>query len=193
MKLHLGCGTVYLRGYVNIDSAPDHIAEECDPRLVEQNATDFEHYYKQEFGSLPGHVVADLAHNLMEPLPFPNGFVDEVVMYQVLEHIPAYEVGKLVSDISRVLRPGGCFVVSVPDIKETAKLLAASETDKDEDWAIRLIHGTQRNRWSHHFCGYTPRTLRALLSRHGFDRFEELPSINFYPVVHMKATKGEIA
>src|SRR5574343_1254672 len=144
MRRHLGCGTVYLKGYVNIDGAPDHIAEECPPELLAQNSTEFERYYKQDFGTLPGHVVADLKHDLMEPLPFPAGFVDEVVMYQVLEHMPAYEAGKLVAEISRVLRTGGIFVVSVPDVRATAELLVGAKTDEEEDWAIRLIHGTQR-------------------------------------------------
>lgn len=190
MKLHLGCGTVYLKGYVNIDSAPDHLVGECPPELLEQNSTEFGNYYRHAFGTQSGKVVADLKHDLQKPLPFSDGSVDEVVMYQVLEHIPQYEVGKMVSDISRVLAAGGAFIVSVPDVKETAKLLAKAETEKDEDWAIRLIHGTQRNQWSHHYCGYVPRTLKALLSQHGFTVFEDLPSINFYPVIHLRAVKG---
>ena len=189
MKLHLGCGTVYLKGYVNIDGAPNYLADECPPEILAQNATDFDHYYKQEFGTLPGHVVADLGHDLREPLPFPNGFVDEIVMYQVLEHVPSYDVGKLLSDIARVLRIGGAFIVSVPDIRRTAELLVEAKTDEEEDWAIRLIHGTQRNQWSHHYCGYTARTLKNLLSKHGFGGFEDMPNINCYPVVHLKAIK----
>lgn len=190
MRLHLGCGTVYLKGYVNIDGAPDHISDKCPPELLEQNSTDFWHYYKQGFGTLPGHVVADLKHDLREPLPFPNGFVDEIVMYQVLEHVPSYEADRLVSDMARVLRMGGSLIVSVPDVRATARLLSEADTDEKEDWAIRLIHGTQRNRWSHHFCGYVPRTLRTLLSGHGFGGFENMPNINCYPVIHLKAIKG---
>jgi SAM-dependent methyltransferase len=189
MKLHLGCGTVFLKGYINIDGSPDYISDDCPSDLLEQNATEFDRYYKQGFGTMPGHVVADLKHDLRKPLPFPNGFIDEIVMYQVLEHIPSYEVGKLLSDIARVLRIDGAFIVSVPDIRGTAELLVDSETDKEEDWAIRLIHGTQRNQWSHHYCVYTTRTLKNLLSQHGFGKFEDMPKINFYPVVHLKAIK----
>lgn len=189
MKLHIGCGTVYLKGYINIDSAPDHISDECPPDLLAHNATDFEHYYSQPFGTKHGHVVADLAHDITKSLPFPNGFVDEVVMYQVLEHFPKYEVDPLVANIARVLRVGGEFILSVPDIKATAKMLSEAATDEEEDWAIRLIHGTQRNQWSHHFCGYMLRTLKALLSKHGFGGFVEMPNINCYPVIRLKAIK----
>jgi 2-polyprenyl-3-methyl-5-hydroxy-6-metoxy-1,4-benzoquinol methylase len=108
-------------------------------------------------------------------------------MYQVLEHIPNYEVGQLLSDIARVLKIGGVFIVSVPDIKKTAKMLVEEKTEIKEDWAIRLIYGTQRNQWSHHHCGYIPRTLKALLSQFGFGKFENMPNINCYPVIHIKA------
>ena len=189
MKLHLGCGTVYLKGYVNIDGAPNYTSDDCPSEILEWNATEFDKYYKQDFGTLPGYVVADLEHDLRKRLPFPNGFVDEVVMYQVLEHVPSYEVGRLLSDIARVLQIGGAFIVSVPDIRGSAELLVDAETDEEEDWAIRLIHGTQRNQWSHHYCGYTARTLKTLLAGHGFGGFEDMPNINCYPVVHLKAIK----
>jgi SAM-dependent methyltransferase len=189
MKLHLGCGSIYLMGYINIDSAPDYLAGACDPSLVECNATTFDRYYKQEFGTLPGHVVADVKHDLQKGIPFPDGAADEVVMYQVLEHIPKYEIDRAIDDVYKVLKPGGLFFVSVPDLKETARLLASAGSDEEEDWSIRLIHGTQRNMWSHHFVGFVPRTLEALLSGHGFVRLERLPSINIYPAIHMKAVK----
>lgn len=189
MKLHLGCGTIYLRGYVNIDGAPDYLADNCSPELLEQNATEFDKYYKQDFGTLPGYVVADLKHDLRKPLPFPDGSIDEIIMYQVLEHIPNYDIEKFLFGVTKVLKIGGVFIVSVPDIKETAKMLAEAKTELEEDWAIRLIHGTQRNQWSHHHCGYVPRTLKILLSQHGFGKFEKMPNINCYPVIHLRAVK----
>lgn len=190
MKLHLGCGTVYLDGYVNLDCRPDYFASRCPPDVLEANRTSYDRYYKQDFGTLPGHVVVDVEHDIFAwPLPCDNESVDEIVMYQVLEHMPHYAVDRILDNIARVIRPGGTFLVSVPDVKQTARMLADAQNDKDEDWAIRLIHGTQRNAWSHHFCGYTSRTLRDLLSKHGFGNFTDLPSINFYPVVHLKATK----
>jgi ubiquinone/menaquinone biosynthesis C-methylase UbiE len=98
-------------------------------------------------------------------------------------------VDKVLYEIYRVLKSGGCLVIGVPDIKETAKLLATAETAADEDWCVRLIHGTQRDEFSHHFCGYIPRTLKELLTKHGFSDFKDLPNINFYPSIHLAAFK----
>src|SRR5690349_5405864 len=47
------------------------------------------------------------------PLPFPNDRFDVVLSFQVIEHVrdvPAY-----LSEINRVLRPGGLLVVATPD------------------------------------------------------------------------------
>jgi len=191
MKLHIGCGTVYLKGYINIDGAEDQVPGECPSELLERNSTTFDQYYKRDFNVSTDcvEVVADLKHDLRQPLPFPDGSVEEIVMYQVLEHLPQYNVGRLLDDINRVLSNGCVFIVSVPDVKGMAKLLVEAQTDEDEDLAIRFIHGTQRNEWSHHFCGYVPRTLMALLVKHGFGHFEQMPNINCYPVVHLKALK----
>lgn len=189
MKLHLGCGTVYLKNYTNIDGMPNFLSDNVDQKIIESVSTTFENYYKYEFEKAPSYVVADLSHNLNESLPFKDLTVEEIVMFHVLEHFPKQKADILLDEIFRVLEKNGNFIVAVPDLKKTAELLVNSKTEKEENWAIRLIHGTQRNKYAHHYCGYTKRTLISLLKKHGFTKFEELPNINFYPAIHIKATK----
>ena len=50
LKLHVGCGTVYLEGYVNLDvpvAGYSFLASER-PDLVEKNRTSVERYYKKQ-------------------------------------------------------------------------------------------------------------------------------------------------
>ena len=110
-------------------------------------------------------------------------------MLHVLEHLPSFKVKDVLFEFTRILKLDGRIYVAVPDIIETAKLLANARNAEEEDWAIRLIHGTQRNEFSHHYCGYTKRTLEKLFSQHGFGRFKYLPNINFYPAIHMEGFK----
>ncbi len=189
MKLHLGCGTVYLDGFINIDGKPDHFSKNCDSRTLKNISTTFNNYYKYEYGKGPNSVIADLELDISKSLPFNDNSVEEIVMFHVLEHFQSYNVESIVKEIFRVLEPNGSFFVAVPDLKETAKLLINAKTEEEEDWAIRLIHGTQRNEYAHHYCGYTKRTLKNLLKSCGFTKFEDMPNLNFYPAIHMKAIK----
>lgn len=188
MKLHLGCGPIYLKGYVNVDAAYDTLATMAPTAWLEKNTTTFDNYYKHEFGKGGEHVVVDVRATF-PPLPFDDESADEVVMMHVLEHFPQYEVGAILDEIFRVLRPSGSFVVGVPHTKLMAKGLAEAKTDEDEDWWLRCLYGTQKNMYSHHYCGHTPRMLRELLSKHGFARFDDMPNINCYPAIRLRAHK----
>jgi len=189
MKLHIGCGTIYLKDYVNIDGKADFMANNCPADVMEKVATTLDRYYKHPFGHGAKKVVVDAQFDIGGAFPYQSGTAEEAVMMHVLEHFPLYRVGGVLEEIRRVLKPGGAFVVAVPDVKGMAKMLAEAETPEEEDLAIRFIHGTQRNEYAHHLCGYTPRTLKSLLSEHGFGKFQELPNINCYPAVHLKAHK----
>jgi len=188
MKLHIGCGTIYLKEYVNIDAAPHHFTHEISKELLERNSTTLDKYYKYKFCEGPGICIADVKA-LADNLPYEDNTVDDIVMLHVLEHIPAQEVGKVLNEFNRVLKVKGRLYLGVPDVKETARLLAEAKTPEEEDWAIRLLHGTQRNKFSHHYCGYTERTLKKLLFQYGFTGFHLLPNINFYPAIHLEAFK----
>jgi SAM-dependent methyltransferase len=59
---------------------------------------------------LPGEGSA-LTGNALE-LPFPDGAFDRVIAAEVLEHIPDDRAA--ISELARVLRPGGTIAVTVP-------------------------------------------------------------------------------
>ena len=189
MKLHIGCGSIYLKDYINIDGFVDKLAENCDSEELKLHLTTMENYYKYDFCEGPKGTISDLKVDFVQSsLPFENDSVDEIVMIQVLEHVQQYYRNKVLNEISRVLKPGGFFIVGVPDIKETARLLGECKED-DEEWFIRLIHGTQRNEFSHHYYGYTRSTLINFLKQFNFVKFEDLPNLNFYPAIYLKAVK----
>jgi ubiquinone/menaquinone biosynthesis C-methylase UbiE len=98
--LEIGCGSGYgavllselrPKSYVGVDLMPEQIALAHQRRLP--NA---------EF------MVQDAAQ-----LPFADESKDVVVIFGVLHHIPVWR--KVVSEIYRVLRPGGRFFVEEPD------------------------------------------------------------------------------
>ena len=80
----------------------------------------------EERGITP--VVADVE----EPLPFPDETFDAVVAGELLEHLGFPET--LVSEVRRVLEPGGNFVGSVPNafnVQRRLRFLRGKPPEKD--------------------------------------------------------------
>ena len=97
-------------------------------------------------------VVADAA-----AAPFASGRFDAVTLWDVLEHLPQPHAA--VSEMARLLRPGGRLVLSTGDVGSLVARLSGAR------WHLYTI--------PEHLFFYTRRSLRALLEAHGF-RVESL-------------------
>lgn len=60
----------------------------------------------------PADIVADLT----QPWPWEDSSVDEIVAYDVIEHLP--DKKHTLNEIWRVLKPGGRVTIQVPDCSE---------------------------------------------------------------------------
>lgn len=73
-------------------------------------------------------------------LPFPDGSLDHVIAAEVLEHITADNTA--ISEIARVLRPGGTLAVSVPRWLPERVCWALSESYHDRPGGhVRIYRG----------------------------------------------------
>jgi len=55
--------------------------------------------------------------NVLERLPYPDDRFEWVLAHDVLEHFSFPEVDRIVTEVHRILRPGGRFLVIVPNRK----------------------------------------------------------------------------
>lgn len=60
-----------------------------------------------------GHDV--VLGNVLAPLPWPDASFRTVIAHDVLEHFSEPEMRRIAGEVRRVLRPGGDFVVLVPN------------------------------------------------------------------------------
>ena len=58
--------------------------------------------------------IDTLQCSIDQPLPFASGWFDAVVCIEVLEHL--FDPAALAQEIHRTLKPGGCFIATVPNI-----------------------------------------------------------------------------
>ncbi len=199
VKLHAGCGTVYLEGYVNLDvEVPGYsfLASER-PDLMELNRTTVDRYYRHdesqatlEHGpSRPQYCVVD-RYASVDALPFPPGSADEIRSVQVLEHVEMKRVPEVLRHWHRVLKVGGLVHVDVPDFEETARRLLAQPDEPAKDWYYRLVYGSQKNPYAFHRSGFSPARLERLLRDAGFADVRLVANtIHFYPVCIAEAFK----
>ncbi len=199
LRLHVGCGTVYLEGYVNIDvwrEGFSFLASER-PDLVATRRTTFDRYYKDEVSKDtilakredPRVVVADSFQDITR-LDYPPDSAEMIVCVQTLEHFTSDEVGRALRNWYNILRTGGVLHVDVPDFEETARLLLAQGSEEEKEWYYRLIYGSQKDNFSIHKDGYSKEKLSRILRGHGFRNVIPLPNRrHFYPSIIIEATK----
>lgn len=58
---------------------------------------------------------ADINHDLSKGIPLKNDLVDKVYSSHLLEHLPYEELLKFLNEIHRILKPGGEFLVCIPN------------------------------------------------------------------------------
>jgi len=194
-KLHLGCGSVYLSGFVNVDVLQGprvHFASER-PDLVDRWVTTEDKYYARQppfdlHTTRDSEIVVDESHDICN-LPHEPGSVEKILVVQVFEHLTRIQTHQALTCWHRVLLRGGILHIDVPDIEKTAGLLLDADTREKRMVALRLIFGTRKDAYSYHHFGYTPAGLSRLLSEHGFSTRQIEPMQDDYPAFAMMGVK----
>jgi SAM-dependent methyltransferase len=187
MKLHLGCGSVYLEGYVNIDSPQNLNAflAEDRPDLVSRWKTTEDRYYDNQPPLILNttrnlEFVADVLQDITN-LTFPGESASKILIVQTFEHLSNTEVEKALKNWHKVLRIHGCLQIHVPDIEESIDQFLNANTRKEREAVARLIFGTRKGPLFYHHYGYTKEGLAKLLEDFGFGHSKFLPTIHPYP------------
>jgi predicted SAM-dependent methyltransferase len=157
--VHVGCGTSAAAGWLNFDA---------NPRV-----------------RLPiwrGGYPRDIRYANITKLPLRDNSVDLLFASHVLEHLPREDLDTALSEVYRVLKPGGRFRLIVPDLRERARRYLASsnpETASDEFMRstglgvvskprglfakMKQSHGHSRHLWMWDYS-----SMSAALRKHGF-------------------------
>lgn len=88
--------------------------------------------------------AADVQADLVE-LPYDDDSVDQIVAYQVIEHVPYWQERDLFAEMYRVLKPGRVAIVECPDMEYIAQQIAL-DGDIEDKW-IHNIYGQYYRPW----------------------------------------------
>lgn len=101
-------------------------------------------------------------------LPFANGEFDVVFSSHTLEHFTRFEVGEVLDEWIRILKPDGELRLVMPNMEWAARHIVNKEIDVD---VMNVLYGAQTYNENFHKAGYTPQMLEQLLANKGFKKF----------------------
>ena len=140
VKLHLGCGTTYLKDYVNIDypqSEHNHVKPVCD------------------------------RYEDITTLSFDEASVDEIRLHHVFEHFGRVQSLALLIKWHLWLKIGGKLRIEVPDLTGCAEDIINGDP-KLRMKVIRHMVGDQTAKWGYHIDQWNEDRFLHTLSAIGF-------------------------
>lgn len=125
--------------------------------------------------------------DIRRPIPLAESSAKRVIIEHVLEHLEfRTDAPRLISEIYRILQPGGTVRIIVPDCEKYLKAYVSGEKEKwlALDWDLdampqdiytpmHIINHTFHQEGEHLF-GYDFETLSLLLKRGGFSLIEKM-------------------
>ena len=190
-KLHIGCGGVYLAGYVNID-AQGVLAYSAGKKRLARNARFITDYYEKLNGTwdkLPkaNNIIVDVKSTMQNICEhFKDNSVEKIVAVQTMEHLDPIDFINALDSFYSLLSHGGILIVSVPDMEESMNWLADPEKT---EFTIRHLRGSLKDRWSIHRSWWTAESLENALSWVGFRDIQRLDNFHCYPSIVMRSVK----
>ena len=132
-------------------------------------------------------VNPDVIANLKDKLPFGNETVDEVYLFHTIEHIEKMHHPWVLSEIHRVLKPTGVFLVSYPEFSEILKFWLENKHGKRDFWE-NTIYGRQSHKHDYHVSAMDSVEFIQTLMTYGFKEIVRMkePGQEFNTVLKCK-------
>jgi predicted SAM-dependent methyltransferase len=190
-KFHLGCGTIFIKNYLNIG-----FWRQLQNDVLYANPNGVEGTYM-------------LNHDLVQGIPCSDGSLEVIYHSHMLEHLSYKDGMVFVENCFKALQPGGIMRVLVPDLELWIKNYVQGNTFFFDEYRKALApeahlyptNGSVFMGMLHnheHKCGYDFDTLKWVLEKAGFGRVRrtlvqdsDLPDIvEVEPYVALKAMES---
>jgi SAM-dependent methyltransferase len=114
----------------------------------------------------------DVIWDAKDPIPFPDGSVDEIYAGYLFLHVRPFLHQALIAEIRRVLKPNARLVVGEVDMALVMPRWLADPSDRGVSelvWGeMGSTHGRELSQWDEHRWGWTESKLRSFLEDAGF-------------------------
>jgi hypothetical protein len=167
-KLHLGCGTVYLKDYINVDI--QGVPANSYPAIKKHNETTLDKYFKYPYRQNIDNECYDIMADVRDLSLFRTDSMTEIVTVNLVEQMLKKDMLKAAEEHwHRVLEPGGKLVIATPDIKKLCEQMAGVYDSEETEKILTWLYCHARNEFDITHWGYTPDYLTWLLKPIGFE------------------------
>jgi len=168
LRLHLGCGSVKLPGYINIDFPPA------------------EH-------TVQTHSAADYFGDILK-ITFPSESVDEVRLHHVFEH---FDRPTALAQLYRWhvwLKMGGILTIETPDLSASLWMLIFPWVPYEtKQIVLRHLYGSHEAHWAVHYDAWNKEKFSKVLPAFGFGSLQfEFSKYKSTRNILVKAVKNQI-
>ncbi len=163
-NLHLGCLDCVFSGWINTDITP-HIYVSRVPGLPwllhKLNKISPERYQQYQKGIFRQIKYLDVT----QKFPWGDNIFDHVYTSHMLEHLYPEQALHCISEVFRVMKPGGIFRVVVPDLDQ---MIASYDPNQPEKFLTECFETTQSRDYNQHHWHYNEKLFQKILSEAGF-------------------------
>lgn len=123
----------------------------------------------------------DFVGDICDLSQFANESVDEIYASHVLEHVSQSKALDTLKGIHRILKQGGRFYVSVPDLDVLAHtLLNPLAVPQQKFHVMRMMFGGQTDEFDFHYFGWNQLFLTDFLAQAGFSQAQRVSSFGLF-------------
>lgn len=123
----------------------------------------------------------DFIQNASDLSNFSNNSVDEIYASHIVEHFDfANELYPTLGEWLRILKPGGIFYISVPDLFILIDIMKECTIVEDRFLVMQFIYGGHVNKYDYHYTGFDEMLLHELLDSVGFVNIRRVSEFNLF-------------
>ncbi len=123
----------------------------------------------------------DLVGDITDLSQFDDGSIEEIYASHTVEHIDNNDIQKTLKGIHRVLKDGGKFYVSVPDMDILCRLFLDPKAPlKIKYEVMRMMFGGQVDEFDYHYFGWNMLLMEYFLKDAGFKKIERVKSFSLF-------------
>ena len=123
----------------------------------------------------------DFVGSISDLSQFDNDSIEEIYASHVVEHVEQKNIKKTLNGIYRILKEGGKFYISVPDLDVLCKIFINDKAPpKVKFHVMRMMFGGQTDEHDYHYFGWNFLFMKDFLIESGFKKVERVKSFSIF-------------